>query len=212
MKTIEFFSGTASFSKVAKSRGHETLTIDNNPKCKPDILENISFEISEKIFLWLASCDIVWLSPPCQTLSMASGNKHWTRDRKPKTPEAIETIRLFKVCERIAQYCEATGKIYFIENPRARARWLLPIENRFTVWYCQYNDNRAKPTDIWTNLKNWIPKTCHNNNKYCHHQPAPRGSKTGTQGLKKEFRGVIPPQLFNELFDIIENNELLDIL
>ena len=30
MKTIEFFSGTKSFSKVAKERGHSILTYDYN--------------------------------------------------------------------------------------------------------------------------------------------------------------------------------------
>jgi len=94
------------------------------------------------------------------------------------------------------------GIIFFIENPRARARWFLPAEYRKTAWYCQYGDKRAKPTDIWTNL-NWTPKTCKNGNKDCHHEPAPRGSKTGTQGLKgNKERSVIPPELFREIFKV----------
>ena len=65
------------------------------------------------------------------------------------------------------------------------------------VWYCQYGDDRAKPTDIWTNNDNWIPRpVCHNGNKDCHHQPAPRGSKTGTQGRKGSYnRSKIPHEL-----------------
>ena len=38
--------------------------------------------------------------------------------------------------------------------------------NRHTITYCQYGDNRMKPTDIWTNNKNWISKKiCKNNLK-----------------------------------------------
>ena len=74
-------------------------------------------------------------------------------------------------------------------------------EKRNTVWYCKYGDTRAKPTDIWTNDLNWIPRNpCHNGNKDCHHQPAPRGSQTGTQGLKNAYeKSKIPPELFYEI-------------
>lgn len=36
MKTVELFSGTKSFSKVAASLGYSTLTIDNDPSLDPD--------------------------------------------------------------------------------------------------------------------------------------------------------------------------------
>ena len=53
---------------------------------------------------------------------------------------------------------------------------------RITVMYCQYGDKRMKPTDIWTNITNWEGKRCKNRN--LDHESAPRGAKTGTQGLK----------------------------
>ena len=73
--------------------------------------------------------------------------------------------------------------------------------DRHTIWYCQYGDNRAKPTDIWTNSTNWIPKpVCHNGNTNCHHESAPRGSKTGTQGIKGSYdRSKIPSELCIEI-------------
>ena len=79
--------------------------------------------------------------------------------------------------------------------------------DRETVWYCQYGDNRAKPTDIWTNSKNWKPrKMCKNYkngniiDKHCHHESARRGAKTGTQGRKNSyFRSKIPNELCNEI-------------
>ena len=61
-----------------------------------------------------------------------------------------------------------------------------------------------KPTDIWTNDKNWTPREmCFNGNKDCHHAPAPRGSQTGTQGLKGNYlRSVVPYNLCKEILDV----------
>lgn len=77
-----------------------------------------------------------------------------------------------------------------------------------TCWYCRYSDSRAKPTDIWSNniysLFNpdgWVPRPeCFNGNTKCHHESAPRGSKTGTQGKKGSYeRSRIPDELCIEI-------------
>ena len=153
----------------------------------------------------ILEAEVIWMSPPCTTFSMASGNTHWNADRSPKTKQGEEAKKILDYCWMVAQICIENNKIFFIENPRARARWFLPAEYRKTVWYCQYGDKRAKPTDIWTNLEDWNPKTCKNGNKECHHEPAPRGSKTGTQGVKgSRDRGIIPPKLFYEIFEVLK--------
>jgi len=205
MKTVELFAGTQSFSKIARGLGHETFCVDNNPEFDNDLTCNLIMGMPD--FDKIKEADIIWMSPPCTTFSMASGNTHWTADRSPKTDEAKVGKELLDMCWEIAEFCIKNNKIFFIENPRARARWFLPEEYRKTAWYCQYGDSRAKPTDIWTNL-NWTPKTCHNflkgKPKHCHHESAPRGSKTGTQGLKgNKERSVIPPKLFYEIFEVI---------
>lgn len=206
IKTAELFAGTKSFSKEAEKEGCEVWTTDHDPVFNCDLTGDILEEEIKKI-IWekVKESYMVWMSPVCTTLSMASGNTHWTADRKPKTEEAIKGKKFLDFCWEVAEYCIKNNKIFFIENPRARARWFLPVKYRKTVWYCQYGDIRAKPTDIWTNL-NWNPKTCKNGNKECHHEPAPRGSKTGTQGLKgSKDRSVIPPELFKEIFKEIRN-------
>lgn len=61
-----------------------------------------------------------------------------------------------------------------------------------------------KPTDIWTNHPDpkFLPM-CHNGDS-CH-VAAPRGSKTGTQGLKgARERSVIPQKLCDHIVDICE--------
>jgi len=97
--------------------------------------------------------------------------------------------------------------IFFIENPRGMLRKMPYMKNlqRHTIWYCQYGDDRAKPTDIWTNCDNWKPRpVCKNGNRECHHQPAPRGSRTGTQGKKNSYEASkIPKELFIDIFKSI---------
>lgn len=104
------------------------------------------------------------------------------------------------VTKTVALIEELNPKYFFIENPRGvlRKLGLIPYERR-TITYCRYGDTRMKPTDIWTNLNQWVPRqVCKNGNP--DHERAPRGAKTGTQGLEKDKRGAIPPTLFYELF------------
>ena len=107
---------------------------------------------------------------------------------------------------------------YYIENPRGYLRKMPFMRGipKATVWYCRYGDTRAKPTDIWSNNiynifnpNGWKPRAeCHNGNTNCHHEAAPRGSRTGTQGIKGNYnRSKIPKQL---CLDILKqsSNEL----
>jgi len=76
--------------------------------------------------------------------------------------------------------------------------------NKDKVTYCQYGDTRMKPTDLFHNLTNFKPKCC-KNGMPCH-IAAPRGSKTGTQGLKNaKERGIVPRELCLEIIKICEN-------
>lgn len=96
-------------------------------------------------------------------------------------------------------------KVWFIENPRGGMRkmdFMHGLKN-WTVTYCQYGDSRMKPTDIWTNhpIPNFLPP-CKNGDP-CH-ESAPRGAKTGTQGLDKVDRSRIPEALCSHIVDICE--------
>ena len=201
---LEICSGSGVMSETFKKAGWETTTIDNNPKLNPDIVmdaNHISLALLEEI-----NPDVVWFSPPCTTYSIA-GISHHREKREctllPKTMEAYRSdVMIDHILSVMKNYIEGrkTHTIFFIENPRGGLRKMLFINerkwlNRYTVTYCQYGDSRMKPTDIWSNISGIIFKPmCHNGDK-CH-ESSPRGSRSGTQGLKNAYeRGKIPVKL-----------------
>ena len=103
--------------------------------------------------------------------------------------------------------------MWFIENPRGMLRkmpFLLRLMEdtggrRHTVTYCQYGERRQKPTDIFTNHPDpQFRPPCRRGDK-CH-DAAPRGSKTGTQGLRGKLdRARLPTELCRHVVRICES-------
>ena len=203
MITLELFSGTESFSKVARELNHFTYTIDNEEKFNPDLCKDI-LNINIKKELGNVNYDIIWASPPCTSFSVASIGSSWCGNYHPKRVETA--LGMAYVLQTLKIIEELKPKYWFIENPRGVLRKMAFMEglHRKTITYCRYGDTRMKPTDIWTNFEAWKPREmCHNGNK--DHISAPRGSKTGTQGLKGNMeRSIIPPALFEEIFKQME--------
>jgi len=201
MNIVELFCGTKSFAKVAQERGHNIFTTDKNPIFKPTICCDIlSFNPKTVPF----KVDVLWASPPCTFFSVASIGKHWYPDHRPKTAQAQWGMIIVRKTLEIIK--ELNPTYWFIENPRGKLRKLDIMENllRRTVTYCQYGDTRMKPTDIWTNHKQWTPKPICKNGDSCH-VSAPRGSRTGTQGLKGNMeRSVVPRNLCIEILESID--------
>ena len=200
MNTLELFAGSRSFSKVAESLGHKVYTTDNQDfEAINQVCDIFDFDINKIPY----KPDIIWASPPCTAFSVASIGHHWNQDHTPKTEKAVLGVEIIKKTKEIIE--KLNPKYYFIENPRGKLR-KLPVVKSFpyqkTITYCSYGDMRMKPTDIWTNYNFTARPMCFNGNKNCHHAPAPRGSKTGTQGLKGDYlRSQIPKNLFYDLFN-----------
>ena len=204
MKVLELFAGSRSIGKVADSLGYEVFSSDlNNFENIDYIIDILDFDINKVPF----KPNLIWASPPCTSYSIAAISHHRPHD-KPLSDFAVKSDLIVKRTLEIIK--ELNPEFWYIENPRGMLRKQSFMKGipRTTIWYCTYGDTRAKPTDIWTNnLRSifnpdgWNPKPeCHNGNKNCHHEAAPRGSKTGTQGVKGNYnRSIIPKLLCEEI-------------
>ena len=209
MKVLELFCGTKSISNVFKERGHEVYTVDWNKDFNPTLCVDIGTLTAERVIELCGGIpDVIWASPDCTSYSVAAISYH--RNREPNgNLKAITDYA--KQCDLINSHLidllrELNPKYWFIENPRGGMRKMDFMQGlpRYTVTYCKYGDTRMKPTDIWTNHPNpqFIPP-CKNGDT-CH-DPAPRGSKTGTQGISgAKERSRIPKALCEHIVDICE--------
>lgn len=202
MKILELFSGSGRMSTYFKQLGFDTFTVDNNKDFNShtnliaDILSITPDDIIEKF----GKPDVIWASPPCTAFSVASIGHHWLGDKNSKFPKTEFAELSIKIVKHTIWLIEQLSpKYWFIENPRGILRKMPFMQElpRYTVTYCQYGDNRMKPTDIWTNHPEPMFKPMCKNGAPCH-VAAPRGSRTGTQGLKGSYERSLIPHKFCE--------------
>ena len=209
MKLLELFAGTRSIGKAFEEKGHEVFSVEwdksfENIDLYKDIYELSAKEILDKF----GKPDVIWASPDCSSYSIAAISHHRKREENGNLAPVSEYA---KFCDRVNQHTlnlimTLSPKYWFIENPRGGMRKMdfmhgLP---RYTVTYCQYGDTRMKPTDIWTNHPDPKFKPMCKNGDQCH-EKAPRGSRTGTQGLNgSKERSVIPVELCRHIVKICE--------
>jgi hypothetical protein len=216
VKVLELFAGTRSIGKAFESRGHDVFSVEwdksfENISLYEDIKNVSAADIIEKF----GHPDVIWASPDCSTFSIAAISHH--RRQNPETGNLDPVSEYAKFCDVVDQHVlrlmlALCPTYWFIENPRGGLRkmsWMQGLP-RYTVTYCQYeldkpvNQRRMKPTDIWTNHPSPQFKPMCKNGSPCHAK-APRGSRTGTQGLKNsKERSVIPAALCKHIVDICE--------
>jgi len=200
MKVLELFAGSRSVGKACEELGCEVYSSDINSFPDIDYVADIrDFDIDKVPFI----PDIIWASPPCTYFSVASIGKHWNKDNTPKSDNAMIGVEIVSATLYIINVFKSINPnlIWYMENPRGKLRKLSVVDglHRNTVTYCQYGDTRMKPTDIWTNNLDWKPRPMCKNGMPCH-VSAPRGSQTGTQGMKGNYeRSKIPHQLCIEI-------------
>lgn len=210
LKVIDLFSGTRSIADAFEKCGHETFTIElDKIHERIDWYEDIMKIEAKDILERFGHPDVIWASPPCTSYSIAAISHHRKKDEDGNLSPISEIAKISDnlIAHTIQLIKDLTPKYWFIENPRGGLRKMKFMKdlNRHTVTYCQYGDTRMKPTDIWTNHPNpaFLPM-CKNGDS-CHER-APRGSKTGTQGLSNAVdRSRIPQQLCSHIVYISEN-------
>ena len=205
MLIFDFFAGTGSATKAFEDAGHTVIKIELDDYFEAHERDMLSMT-AEYLINKYGKPDFIWASPPCTTFSVASLRHYWTYENgvaKPKNQKTLDGIKLVEHTLKLIN--DINPKIgWLMENPRGMLRKQEVVHHlpRRTVTYCQYGDFRMKPTDIWGYLDGWINKPACKNGYKCH-QAAPRGSRTGTQGINgAKDRSVIPVQLSEEICSI----------
>jgi hypothetical protein len=200
---FDLFSGTGSATQAFKEAQQKVYTFELDTYFAAD--ENVDvFDLTVDYLREVyGQPDFVWASPPCTAFSVASMGHHWQSgglNPVPKTQAAIESQELVAHTRKLLEGLNPQFG-FLLENPRGMLRKLPVVAGlqRQTVTYCQYGDTRMKPTDLWGVVPNWTPRPMCKNGAPCH-EAAPRGSKTGTQGLKgSKERSRVPYALGVEL-------------
>lgn len=215
MKLLELFAGTRSVGKAFEARGHEVFSVEwDKDFDNIDLYADIGQLTAKDILERFGRPDVIWASPDCTTFSVAAISYHRRLNKQTKSLDPITEYARF--CDAVDQNVlrlirELSPTFYFIENPRGGMRkmeWMQGLP-RYTVTYCQYGETRMKPTDIWTNHPDPQFKPPCKNGDPCH-VSAPRGARTGTQGIKgSRDRSIIPSQLCEHIVDICEAYDLI---
>lgn len=209
MKVLELFAGTRSIGKAFERGGHEVFSVEWDQRFDNiNLYADIGKVTADDILREFGRPDVIWASPDCTTYSIAAISHH---RRKEEDGNLAPVSEYAKFCDSVNTHVlemikELKPKYWFIENPRGGLRKMRFMQGlpRYTITYCQYGDTRMKPTDIFTNHPNpQFKPPCHNGDP-CH-VAAPRGAKTGTQGLKGHIeRSIIPDDLCDHIVKICE--------
>jgi len=209
MLMFDFFSGTGSSTQAFRDAGDTVITFELDEQFEATEHADINALTAERLLQQYGRPDFVWASPPCTSFSVASIGRHWLKggeNPKPKTEAAAQGMQTVENTRKLIEQLDPKYG-FLIENPRGMLRKLpvlrdLPLA---TITYCQYGDTRMKPTDLWGYVPNWRPRPACKNGDTCH-EAAPRGSRTGTQGLANaKTRSMIAPELGQDIRQAIMN-------
>jgi len=205
---FDFFSGTGSSTQAFEDAGHTVIKFELDPQFEANEHVDVTTLVAADLITKYGQPDFVWASPPCTCFSVASMGYHWENggaNPTPKTPAAVAAqVTVQKTLDLIKKLDPSKG--WLVEIPRGMLRKLPVVAGltRRTVTYCQYGDDRMKPTDLWGDVPGWTSREACKNGATCH-ESAPRGSKTGTQGRSAtKDRSRVPYQLGEEVMNAIK--------
>lgn len=205
---LELFCGSGSFSKVARTFGYETISVDNRRRkgvCEPTLKIDIE-KVSSSLFSSLKP-KVMWLGLPCDIWSVASGGLHLDKDFNPKTEKAEKHLALFYKSTQIIM--ESMPDFWFIENPRGRLNKYPGLYDFLekangVIKECtlsSYGFPTIKPTVIITNFRDLELKPL---------DPFGRGNKNKVPGLfdklTKVQRQKTPEKLIKHILSQIEKH------
>ena len=141
---LELFAGTQSVSRVARSQGWETVSLDICPRHAPDLCMSI-LEFDETLwprdhFQW------IWASCPCESYSSARTVAKLDREAAMRFGDELvaKTIRITEWFNE-AEWC--------VENPAPSRMWKRPVASAllaksYVTSYCSFGYKYRKNTRI----------------------------------------------------------------
>lgn len=215
MRVLDLCAGTGSATAAFRDAGHDVIRLEIDPAFGAELAMDVrDFAKNPSLYLppgWVP--DVIWASPPCTAFSMAGSGKgrvRWQHNAEdhpfwgPRTPiDPVSKLGCDLVLACLHVIRTLAPRYWWLENPQGGLQtmgFMRDVPGPATVTYCQYGDARMKPTCLWGVWPpGWQPKPRCRNGDPCHPR-APRGAKTGTQGLKgAKERAMVPPALSRSL-------------
>jgi site-specific DNA-cytosine methylase len=212
MLIFDFFSGTGSSTKAFKDAGHTVISFELDDFFEATENVDVTELSADYLLSKYGKPDFVWASPPCTTFSVASIRHYWDYVDGVAVPKNDKTLKGIAIVAHTRKLIEELSptKGFLIENPRGMLRKQSVVAElpRHTITYCQYGDNRQKPTDLWGYVPNWSPKEMCKRGAPCH-ESARRGEDKGTQSLGgggkrgSMLRSMVAPGLSIEILEAL---------
>ena len=154
-RLLELFSGTKSISKVAKTLGWQTVSLDLDSKHKPDLcMDILDFDETQYPNDYF---QFIWASPDCRAYSIARQNTKIPREEAMQASDPL----LKKTRQIIAYFDKAK---WCIENPGFSYIWQREVaagllENSVITSYCSFEGYAyRKHTRLDSNFPLVLPK------------------------------------------------------
>ena len=214
LKVIELFSGFECISNAFRERGHDCFTVDWEERFNSSLHKDISKLTIDDIPEEFRNPDVIFLGTDCTTYSVAAISRHRRKNEITGSLDPISDKARF--ADDMNRHCielikQMQPKIQIWENPVGGFRKMDFIQGLKvnTTTYCQYGFTYRKGTDFISNIDLHLKPPCKNGSP-CH-ASAPRGAKTGLQGIKdKALKSVYPPMLCEHI--VIECEKYIENL
>ena len=199
MRLLELFSGTKSVSKVGKTLGWETISLDIDPKFNPDLCMDImDFDYTQ---FPKNHFSFVWASPDCRAYSVARSNAKIPREEAMAASDVL--------VEKTRQIIDYFGCAYGIENPASSRLWKREVSAGLQcviTSYCSFGYPYRKNTKLANNFGLILP-VCPGRGQcpqmigkqHLEHAQCGKGGVIDKQHIRDELHSI-PEGLVREIF------------
>ena len=155
MRLLNLFSGTDSVAMPWRENNHEVISVDIDPRYRPEICEDI-LQLS---YCKLSTPDVIWASPPCDQYARCR-----TRAKTPGNLALADSLAAEAI--EIMSYFQQLNPdlVWFIESGDTTMLWGREVARDLTNYvvldYCQYHGPgyRKRARIAHSENLHWIPR------------------------------------------------------